>query len=163
MGEDVDRYGVDLGERLRDVRRQQGLSLQDVEARSGGALKASVLGAYERGERAVSVARLRALADFYRTPVASLLPDDDRPAPARSGDGALTLDLTALDSGVVDDSSLDTVVSRYAAAVQAQRGDYNGRVLTVRSADLRFLAAVLGRSTEELREELVTSGRAYPS
>ena len=41
-----------VGERLRAIRRQKGLSLHDVEARSDQEFKASVLGAYERGERA---------------------------------------------------------------------------------------------------------------
>ena len=44
--------------------------------RSGEEFKASVLGAYERGERAISVARLQRLARFYGVP--------GRPAPARA-------------------------------------------------------------------------------
>ncbi len=39
--------------------------------------KASVLGAYERGERAISVPRLQRLARFYNVPVDQLLPRDD--------------------------------------------------------------------------------------
>jgi transcriptional regulator with XRE-family HTH domain len=54
--------GRHVGERLRSIRRQKGLSLHDVEARSGHEFKASVLGAYERGERAISVPRLIRLA-----------------------------------------------------------------------------------------------------
>ena len=38
--------GRQVGERLRAIRRQKGLSLHDVEARSGQEFKASVLGAY---------------------------------------------------------------------------------------------------------------------
>ena len=45
--------GARVGERLRAIRRQKGLSLHDVEARSTLEFKASVLGAYERGERAI--------------------------------------------------------------------------------------------------------------
>ena len=54
--------GARVGERLRAIRRQKGLSLHDVEARSTLEFKASVLGAYERGERAISVPRLLRLA-----------------------------------------------------------------------------------------------------
>jgi transcriptional regulator with XRE-family HTH domain len=50
-------YAERVGERLRNVRRQQRLSLQAVEASSDHEFKASVLGAYERGERAISVPR----------------------------------------------------------------------------------------------------------
>src|SRR5947207_9519555 len=66
--------GVQVGERLRAIRRQKGLSLHDVEARSGQEFKASVLGAYERGERAISVSRLLRLAELYRVPPDQLLP-----------------------------------------------------------------------------------------
>src|SRR6195952_5850503 len=85
-------YAQRVGERLRSVRKQKRLSLQDVEASSGQEFKASVLGAYERGERAISVPRLQRLARFYTVPVDQLLPADDGPAfNVENGDG---LDLT---------------------------------------------------------------------
>ena len=54
-----------------------------------------MLGAYERGERAISVPRLQRLARFYRVPVDQLLPGDDGPDfGPRPGDGDLVIDLT---------------------------------------------------------------------
>ena len=44
-------YSKRVGERIRSIRRQKRLSLQEVEAASNQEFKASVLGAYERGER----------------------------------------------------------------------------------------------------------------
>src|SRR5204863_1678529 len=73
-------YGRKVGDRLRAIRRQKRLSLQDVEASSVQEFKASVLGAYERGERAISVPRLQRLARFYHVPVDQLLPADEGPA-----------------------------------------------------------------------------------
>ena len=58
-------YSRKVGDRLRVIRRQKRLSLQEVEASSSEEFKASVLGAYERGERAISVPRLERLAKFY--------------------------------------------------------------------------------------------------
>ena len=69
-------YGRKVGERLRSIRRQKGLSLQEAEEASEQEFKASVLGAYERGERAISVPRLQRLARFYNVPVDQLLPRD---------------------------------------------------------------------------------------
>ncbi|SVC79619.1 uncharacterized protein METZ01_LOCUS332473, partial [marine metagenome] len=43
-------YSRSVGERIRTIRRQKRLSLQDIEVRSESEFKASVLGAYERGE-----------------------------------------------------------------------------------------------------------------
>src|SRR5881392_4349791 len=72
-------YAVKVGGRLRAIRKQKRLSLQDVEATSDQEFKASVLGAYERGERAISVPRLQRLARFYHVPVDQLLPQDEGP------------------------------------------------------------------------------------
>lgn len=157
----AERYAVELGERLRNVRQQQDMSLHDVEDASEGELKASVVGAYERGERAVSVSRLRALADFYRVPVSSLLPSGGAAGSrARRGDGErLVIDLTRLDHGMVEVEERE-VIERYVGAIQAQRGDYNGRVLTVRSSDVRALAAVLDRDVPEFRDHLASVGVA---
>ena len=54
-----------VGERLRNIRQQKNLSLNEVEQQSEDEFKASVLGAYERGERSISVPRLERLARFY--------------------------------------------------------------------------------------------------
>jgi len=73
-------YSKRVGERLRAIRRQKRLSLQEVEASSKQEFKASVLGAYERGERAISVPRLQRLSRFYNVPVDQLLPHDEGPS-----------------------------------------------------------------------------------
>ncbi|WP_428119774.1 helix-turn-helix domain-containing protein [Candidatus Poriferisodalis sp.] len=64
-----------IGERLRAVRRERRLSLEDVQAASRGEFKVSVLGAYERGQRGIRVHRLVRLAEVYDVDPAELLPD----------------------------------------------------------------------------------------
>ncbi len=63
-----------LGARLREARRQRGLTLQNVESGSAGAFTSVTLSSYERGDRTMSVARLVDLAAFYGVPPAELLP-----------------------------------------------------------------------------------------
>src|ERR1700720_1273239 len=114
-------YAGRVGERLRNVRKQQRLSLQAVEAASNQEFKASVLGAYERGERAISVPRLQRLAKFYNVPVAQLLTGDAGRARAWSGpaidlrewgvahdrdDDRVTNDLTCLESTPAPERSM---------------------------------------------------------
>lgn len=149
-------YGEQLGERLRNVRQQQGLSLQDVEARSGGRLKASVVGAYERGERALSVSRLRILAEFYRVPITQLIPEPGVARPVSDRGRGLRIDLTQLETAAPD----LVLIERYLRSIQARRGDYNGRVLTMRGGDLQTLAAVLDTAPDQLHERLVDAGIA---
>ena len=112
--------GRHVGERLRAIRRQKGLSLHDVEARSDQEFKASVLGAYERGERAISVPRLLRLAELYRVPPDQLLPrgghdlEIDLTEPiGLAGDG-FTIDLVRLHEIDDDDAA---VIARYAATI----------------------------------------------
>jgi transcriptional regulator with XRE-family HTH domain len=146
--------GVDrrLGERLRRVRVQQDRSLHDVERDSRGVIKASVLGAYERGERSVSLPRLRQLAEFYRLPVEQLLPPSGAPAPSTAT--AVVIDLVALEE------RRDAVprLARYADGIRTRRGDHQGRVLTVRGSDLEVLAAAEGTTAQDLRARLETAG-----
>jgi transcriptional regulator with XRE-family HTH domain len=152
-------YAGKVGTRLRAIRRQKRLSLQDVEASSNQEFKASVLGAYERGERAISVPRLQRLARFYRVPVDQLLPGDDGPDfGPRPGDGDLVIDLTQARTTIrsdersvkIDLTSMEglegtdaEMLTRYLRMIQVQRGDFNGRVLTVRRDDLRAIACIL--------------------
>jgi len=151
-------YAERVGARLRAVRRQKRLSLQAVEANSAQEFKASVLGAYERGERTISVPRLQRLADFYEVPVDQLLPRAE--GNGRGGDDAgrrpaatqkVTIDLTKLNrvSGPERD-----LLRRYLGMIQLQRGDFNGRVLTIRAEDLRAIACLLELSPEEMTERL---------
>jgi transcriptional regulator with XRE-family HTH domain len=160
--------GRHVGERLRAIRRQKGLSLHDVEARSDQEFKASVLGAYERGERAISVPRLLRLAELYRVPPDQLLPrgatdlEIDLTEPSAATADGFTIDLVRLHE--IEDDDAAAVIARYAATIQLQRQDFNGQMLTIRNDDLRVLAAVMGRSPEDLGSRLDELGlRAGPA
>jgi len=67
-----------VGGRLRAIRQQKNLSLNEVERQSAVEFKASVLGAYERGERSISVPRLERLARFYGVTIDQLLPRESQ-------------------------------------------------------------------------------------
>jgi transcriptional regulator with XRE-family HTH domain len=143
-----------IGDRLRRVRHQQGLSLADVEHRSDGEWKAVVVGAYERGDRAVTVTRLAGLAAFYGVPLTELLPSPRR---ERAGEvpERLVLDLTQLEA---DGTAAITAVVRFAERIQHLRGDRNGRVLTLRGADVQAIALAVGEEPGVLVESLRTRG-----
>ena len=147
-------YAKSLGARLRAIRTQQGLSLHGVEEKSQGRWKAVVVGSYERGDRAVTVQRLAELAEFYGVPIHELLPEAGpgvvaEPAPR------IVIDLEQLSSVPVDQSA---PLARYAATIQSQRGDYNGRVLSIRHEDLRSLAVIYDASPHALAEQLIAWG-----
>jgi transcriptional regulator with XRE-family HTH domain len=151
-------YAKALGARLRAIRNQQGLSLQGVEEKSGGRWKAVVIGSYERGDRAVTVQKLAELANFYSIPIAELLPDA---RPMRGGDPATKVVLNLERLGQLPAEQAGPL-ARYAATIQSQRGDYNGRVLSIRSEDLKSLAIIYDISAGELTDKLITLGVLAP-
>jgi transcriptional regulator with XRE-family HTH domain len=150
-------YQRRLGSRLRAIRQQQGLTLQQVEETSGGKWKAVVVGSYERGDRAVSVAKLAELSEFYNVPVSELLPKEELSASAAGGPPTkVMLDLRRLSRSDLDPDLRP--VSRFAHTIQLQRGDYNGSVLTIRGEDLRALSVIYGTDPEDLVIRLEDEG-----
>lgn len=163
-------YATRVGERLRVVRKQKRMSLQAVESASQHEFKASVLGAYERGERAISVPRLQRLARFYNVPVDQLLPRDlgpegptwatgddaidlreEQSISRSTDDGRVSLDLGRLESLAAPEREL---LNRYIGMIQLQRQDFNGQVLTIRQEDLRAIACLFEATPEGMRRRL---------
>ena len=159
--EDTPTYNELVGARLRSIRKQRGLSLQDVQRLSSGEFKAAVVGAYERGERSLSLPRLQRLAAFFQVPITQFLPQEETgettitPLPS----GGVTIDLNRVEalSGTEAD-----IFDRFLRSIQMMRQDFNGRVLTIRSDDLRAIAAILGTSIDATADRLEAMGLRLP-
>jgi transcriptional regulator with XRE-family HTH domain len=148
-------FSREVGVRLRAVRRQRRLSLDDVERSSGGRWSASAIGAYERGFRNLSLPRLRELAEFFDVPMSMLLGEIDlrdgvtNGADDRTASGKVVLDLVALEQ-----IEAAAPVLRYARSIVLDRGDWNGRVLSVRRDDVRALCSMLHTTESDLMAQL---------
>jgi transcriptional regulator with XRE-family HTH domain len=167
-----------VGSRLRVVRHQIGLSLQAVEGSSNHEFKASVLGAYERGERAISVSRLQRLARLYSVSVDQLLPQEtdttrwwmadqagergERSAGAPAPEVApaahpwqttetVTIDLTRLRDVTGPERDL---IRRFVSMIQVQRQDFNGLLITIRASDVRAIACLFGMTPDAMSRRL---------
>jgi transcriptional regulator with XRE-family HTH domain len=157
--ESTPAYSEMVGARLRSIRKQRGLSLQDVQRLSGGEFKAAVVGAYERGERSLSLPRLQRLSVFFQVPISQFLPTEETkervitPLPS----GGVTIDLTALDR--LQDTEAE-IFDRFLRSIQVMRQDFNGKVLTIRRNDLRLLSLLLDQNEEAFAERLVALGLA---
>ena len=151
-GAETSEYNRKIGARMRDIRRQKAKTLQDVETESAAEFKASVLGAYERGERAISVPRLERLARFYLVPIDQLFPRESILDERQDKDPtSIVIDLIKLSSlqhGPVEK------LQRFFRTVELDRHDYNGRIMTVRSDDRRALAMILDVPVDDVRDEL---------
>ncbi|WP_242419327.1 transcriptional regulator, partial [Frankia sp. CpI1-P] len=106
----------------------------------------------------VTVQRLSELAEFYGVPVGELLPEGSTVAPLEQSP-RIVLDLERLSQVPKEQGG---PLARYAATIQSQRGDYNGRVLSIRYEDLRSLAVIYDTSPSKLTEQLVSWGVLSP-
>ena len=140
----MDDFDRALGERLRAARRRRGWSLHEVERTSGNEFKSSVLGAYERGERSISVQRLHRLAQIYAMEVAHLIPSADEVANKET-----VIDLDAMGTA---EPGVSEAIDRFLSTIQLRRrsdGD-----LTIRQSDLEFLAALLRSARATVRRAI---------
>jgi transcriptional regulator with XRE-family HTH domain len=165
-GEDNDEadssfYTRAVGTCLRRARQQLRLSLQAVETMSSLEFKASVLGAYERGERSISVPRLQRLAILYDVPVDFLLP-----APVRKPSSPDSLERSTPSGEAINlDAQIDSIsgperelLQRFIRMIQAQRRDNGGSARSIRSEDVRAIELLLGSSSPNSGPEGRRSG-----
>ncbi|CAN5149349.1 helix-turn-helix domain-containing protein [soil metagenome] len=145
-------FSVEVGRRLRAVRRARRLSLDEVERSSGGRWSASAIGAYERGFRNLSLPRLQELAGFYNLPM-SMLIGEDGPGEESPGQGKLVLDVQVLDE--VPDAA---AIAGHLRTIVVQRAESSRRVVSVRRDDVRALCGLLHVGEPELFELLRSWG-----
>ena len=150
-------YNELVGARLRSIRKQRGLSLQDVQRLSSGEFKAAVVGAYERGERSLSLPRLHRLAAFFQVPITQFLPQEEtgESAVAPLPSGGVSIDLNRV--GELEGAEAD-IFDRFLRSIQMMRQDFNGKVLTIRRDDLRLLALLLDQPEDAFNKKLIELG-----
>jgi transcriptional regulator with XRE-family HTH domain len=151
----MDGYSRKVGARLRSLRKQRGLTLQQVEVLSNKRLKGSLLAAYERGDRNISVTRLHQIATLYSVPVNQLLPEETEGVGEPALPPKLAIDLNQL-QGLPERQG--SILSRHVTQLQQQRRDFNTPVLTFRQDDLEQLAAAYKTTPEMLRRSLAEWG-----
>jgi transcriptional regulator with XRE-family HTH domain len=143
-------FNAAAGEVLRRVRRSRGMTVREVERRSGEVFKASVLSGYERGERAISLRRFWELAQFYGVPPDRLLADVARVLEPL-GRTEVVIDLTRLP--LVDEGTRQ-ILGEFARQVRTRRRDYMSDVITLRSGDVEAMSYTMRTSAKTLIDRL---------
>ncbi len=134
--------------KLRQLRKARGWSLQDIEDLTQGRLKAVVLGSYERGDRALSIKRAIEIATFYGVPVTALLQTQD-PQESKNSH-LLILDLRRLTQVGQPHEEKHVALLHFVRTIAAARSDWNGEVMSLRSADLETLSLMSRCSQKEI-------------
>ncbi|SDU63337.1 transcriptional regulator [Jiangella alkaliphila] len=148
-----------IGARLRALRERRRLTLQEVERRTGGSIRYTVLGSYERGERTPGIRRILELAELYEEPIEELLRGlHGQPRQRTLDTGRAVLHLERLRSAPREAEAL----TRFVDGLQRIRGDYGTVILTIRSADIVTMSAVYGTDPQDLRQRIVDWGVLEP-
>ena len=145
---------------LKELRRKKGLTLQECEERSGGALKSVVLGSYERGHRAISIARLEQLARFYEVPMEFFFSANSMASDEASG--RLIFDIRRIRVVSELTPALEST-KKYLASIALRRRDWNGEVISLRASDTENLALFNEMGVAELALELKLGGFLFAS
>jgi transcriptional regulator with XRE-family HTH domain len=151
------RFAELVGEKLRRMRQDRGMSLQEVCSRSGGSFVVSTLSAYERGKRSLSLERLCELAGIYGQSPTSLLDVETEPEfqHAIGGNSPLRIRLDMLSKLSQEERRpLET----YLGFLRQLRDDPARDMLTIRKDDLAYLSSLYGVRPQALKDYLEKEG-----
>lgn len=142
-------------QKLRQIRKSKGWSLQDVELKSKGKWKAVVVGSYERSDRAISLKKAIDLMAFYEVPITELFTEKSISSSNFSTNTSIIIDQRSLSKS--SDTRVDGA-KRMISSLAARRKDWNGEVLSLRSSDLQFLSVLLDLNDDETMKYLKENG-----
>jgi transcriptional regulator with XRE-family HTH domain len=144
---------LEISIRLRQIRKQQNLTLKQVEIRSRGKWKAVVIGSYERGTRSLSISKAKSLCEFYGVPLSALFQSEGIQQVPPS-EGALRIDLRNLRSKISQNDSLIGQLHNLLSFIARRRDDWNGEIMTIRLQDNEVLGLLVQKEQSELRKAL---------
>jgi transcriptional regulator with XRE-family HTH domain len=151
------RYAELVGEKLRRLRQDRSLSLQEVCERSGGSFVVSTLSAYERGKRSLSLERLYELASIYGQSPMSILDIEDNPEFQRglTHNTPLRIRLDSLERLAPEERQ---PLEKYLEFLRQLRNDPSQELLTIRKDDLNYLSGLYGVRPQALKDFLQNEG-----
>jgi len=148
MDKDTAGLEIQIARKIKEVRRARGWTLSEFEARSSGAVKAVVLGSYERGTRSINLHKLEIIARTFDVPVTYLLIGSNHYSQI---DHQIMIDIRR-----VRELKTNGPIERFFGHIAVKRGDWNGEILTLRNSDIDSLALISESDHETLYQYLRT-------
>jgi transcriptional regulator with XRE-family HTH domain len=135
MDKHISELEKQVSRKIKEVRRARGWTLSEFEVRSSGAIKAVVLGSYERGSRSINFNKLEVIAKTFDVPITYLL--------GSANDRSQNIGQLMIDIRRVRDVKTNGPIERFFGLIANKRGDWNGEILTLRSSDIDNLALIV--------------------
>lgn len=140
--------------RIRQLRRERGLTLLDCELLSHGRIRAVVLGAYERGDRSMSLKKVIDIAELFDVPLIHLIATDLQAEQTQIAGSRHIYDLRALRALAPSEPKI--FLSRYLSRIAEKRGDWAGEVISIRQADVEAIARLVDSEEINFQEWVAT-------
>jgi len=150
---DTTQQLLQLNLRLRLLRESRNLTLVQAAALSQGSITAMALGSYERGDRAITAAKLVAISQMYGIPLQELIAAPDKTVASKR----ITVDIRKVNG---NGSELSKRFSGVLAKIAQMRSDWNGELISLRREDLKNLSTFSSFSPEEI--SLITKEYVIP-
>jgi transcriptional regulator with XRE-family HTH domain len=142
-----------LGITLRALRIKRKWTLKDFESASGSQIKDVVLGSYERGSRAISVAKLMLIASVYEVPMSIFFGESHVPGVIEKNDQVI-IDLRKLRETInTPCPEVICTLNNFVNGIIGTRRDWNGEILSLRKSDITYLAILTSQSVDQIIEE----------
>jgi len=130
------------------------LTLLECEILSRGRIRAVVLGAYERGDRSMSLKKVIEIGELFGVPLAHLIAADLQPEQSRIAGSRHIYDLRALRALAPSEQKI--LLFRYLSRIAEQRGDWAGEVISIRHADVEAIARLIDSEEIKFQEWVAT-------
>lgn len=142
---DITRELLSLQKRLRQIREAQGLTLNQVAAKSQGGISAIALGSYERGDRTISANKILEIAHIYQVPVTELFDSPEKLTDNRK----VIVDYRKLNAETDPSAEKIKTIVKTIAGI---RRDWNGEVISLRESDIASLQIFASLGSAELND-----------
>ena len=139
--------------KLRKLRQLKGFTLDEIEKATAGEFKSVVLGAYERGTRAISLARLERISTFYQVPLIFFFAAENEKSTRERWIFDLRQIRKVLELGNEERQVLSVIA--LVKAIATQRNDWGGEFLTIRESDREITTQLLSFGNLELEDDLI--------
>lgn len=139
--------------KLRKLRQIKGFTLDEIEKATAGEFKSVVLGAYERGTRAISLARLERISAFYEVPILYFFAAESEKSASERWIFDLRQIRKVLEMGGEGTQILSLI--SLVKAIATQRNDWGGEFLTIRESDRSIVNQLLAFGNLDLERELL--------
>lgn len=151
------RFVEHVGVRLRRLRQEKGMSLQEVCDSSGGSFVVSTLSAYERGKRSLSLERLLEIAAIYDVSPLYIMDITEKSAPESELDDRRPLRINLRHMERLGENERRPL-ENYLDFLRNLRNDTGATVMTIRKNDLEYLSTLYGIRPQTLKDRLQTEG-----